>query len=179
VQPPIVSEALSVLGDHTWMAELNANVEVDRRKSERAEVDEVAFISVAGSSTRCHVVNISSDGAAVDVPDAAFIPDRFQLMTERNRVVRNCKVAWIRESRIGVEFELFSKDAVPMAHRDRQFLQYLRGGEWRRATTLPDSAKLISKLLMNGWIERTGSGHELAYRITQKGLAAKIAPVRL
>jgi hypothetical protein len=66
-----------------------------------------------------------------------------------------------------------------MAHRDRQFLQYLRGGEWRRATNLPDSAKLISKLLMNGWIERTGSGQELAYRITPKGLAAKIVPVKL
>lgn len=161
------------------MAELNAKLEFDRRKSERAEVDEVAFISVAGSSTRCQIVNISSDGAAVDVPDAAYIPNRFRLMTERDRVVRNCKIAWIRENRIGVEFEPSSEDAVPMAHRDRQFLQYLRGGEWRRATNLPDSAKLISKLLMNGWIEHTGSGHELAYRITPKGLAAKIAPVKL
>jgi hypothetical protein len=161
------------------MAEPNTKLESDRRKSQRAEVDEVAFISVAGSSTRCQIVNISNDGAALDVPEAVYIPARFRLMTERDRVVRNCRIAWISENRIGVEFEAPFEDVVPMAHRDRQFLQYLRGGEWRRATNLPDSAKLISKLLTNGWIERTGSGYELAYRITPKGLAAKIAPVKL
>ena len=179
VLPPIVSETLNVMGDHLWMAESDAKLEFDRRKSERAETNEVAFISVAGSSTRCQIVNISSDGAAVDVPDAAYIPSRFRLMTEHDRVVRNCRIAWISENRIGVEFEASFEDAVPMTHRDRQFLQYLRGGEWRRATNLPDSSKLISKLLINGWIESTGSGHELAYRMTPQGFAAKITPVRL
>ena len=90
------------MGDHLWMAESDAKLEFDRRKSERAETNEVAFISVAGSSTRCQIVNVSSDGAAVDVPDAAYIPSRFRLMTERDRVVRNCRIAWISENRIGV-----------------------------------------------------------------------------
>jgi hypothetical protein len=179
VFPPIVSKTLNVLGDHPDMAELDTKLEFDRRKSKRAEADEVAFVSVAGSSTRCQIVNISSDGAAIDVPDASYIPNRFRLMTARDRVVRNCRIAWIRENRIGVEFEASFEDAVPMTHRDRQFLQYLRGGDWRRATNLPDSQKLISKLLMNGWIESIGNGHEFAYRITPKGLAAKMAPVKL
>lgn len=177
--PPIVSETLNVLGDHPKMAELVTKLEFDRRKSERAEVDEIGFISVAGSSTRCQIVNISSDGAAVDVPDASYIPDRFRLMTERDRVIRNCRIAWISGNRIGVEFQASFEDAIPMTHRDRQFLQYLRGGDWRRATNLPDSSKLISKLILNGWIERSGSGHELAYRITPKGLAAKTTPVKI
>ena len=87
------------------MIRANAIMEFDRRKSERTEADEVAFISVGGSSTRCRVVNISSDGAAIDVPDAHHIPNRFRLMTECDRVVRQCRVAWIRENRIGVQFE--------------------------------------------------------------------------
>jgi Ca2+-binding RTX toxin-like protein len=175
-----VSETLSVFGDHTLMVEADAIAEIEeRRKSTRAEVDEVAFISVAGSSTRCRIVNVSGDGAAVDVPDAAYIPNRFRLMTERDRLVRNCRIAWIKENRIGVEFERAPEEQPPITHRERQFLQYLRDGGWRRAGSLPDSAKLISKLLWNGWIERRGSGNDAAYRITPKGLDAKIAPVKL
>jgi PilZ domain len=174
-----VSETLSLFGDHTRMVEADAIAEIEeRRKSTRAGVDEVAFISVAGSSTRCRIVNVSSDGAAVDVPDAAYIPNRFRLMTERDRLVRNCRIAWIKENRIGVEFER-TPEQHPITHRERQFLQYLRDGGWRRAGNLPDSAKLISKLLWNGWIERSGSGSDVAYRITPKGLDAKTAPVKL
>jgi hypothetical protein len=79
----LVSETLSVFGNHTLMVEADAIAEIEeRRKSTRAEVDEVAFISVTGSSTRCRIVNVSSAGAAVDVPDAAYIPNRFRLMTD-------------------------------------------------------------------------------------------------
>ena len=107
------------------MAEANVAIEIDRRKSERAKIDEVAFISVDGSSTRCRVVNVSRDGAAIDVPDSHYIPNRFRLMIERDRLVRNCRVAWIRENRIGVEFELVSAEAADsVAHRDRELLQY-------------------------------------------------------
>jgi hypothetical protein len=40
----------------------------ERRRHPRAEIDEVAFISVGGSSTSCRVRNISIDGAAIEVP---------------------------------------------------------------------------------------------------------------
>ena len=76
----------------------------DRRKSDRVEVDVVAFISVAGSSTRCRVVNLSDAGAAIDVPDAAHIPNSFQLMMESDRSVLDCRIAWIKRNRIGVQF---------------------------------------------------------------------------
>ena len=151
----------------------------DRRRSEREEVDLVAFISVDGSSTRCRVVNLSNEGAAVEVPNAAYIPTRFQLMTETDRAVRNCRIAWIRQNRIGVEFEPTVVKQSAITHRERQFLEYLRDRERRRAVYLPGSAKLISKLLGNGWIERSGTDNEIAYRITPKGLAAKVAPVKI
>ena len=151
----------------------------ERRKSQRADVDELAYISSSGSSTRCRISNMSEDGAALDVPDASYIPNSFHLMTERDRIIRICRIVWIKQNRIGVEFERAVKDQPPMTHRDRQFMQHLRDGEWRRATYLPDSPKAISKLLGNGWIECTGTGREVAYRITPNGLAAKITPVKI
>jgi DNA-binding transcriptional regulator PaaX len=41
-----------------------------------------------------------------------------------------------------------------------------------KASTAPAGAKLIENLLAKGWIERRGTGNELSYRITDKGLAA-------
>jgi hypothetical protein len=51
------------------------------------------------------VLNISAEGAAIDVANAAYIPDRFRLMTVNDRVVRNCRVVWIQRNRIGIVFE--------------------------------------------------------------------------
>ena len=84
---------------------LPANPPEERRRAPRADVDEPAYIASQGASTRCRLVNISADGAAIEVPDPAFIPARFQLMTERDRVVRACRVVWTRQNRIGVIFE--------------------------------------------------------------------------
>ena len=77
----------------------------DRRKHQRVEVNEPAYICGDGSSTRCRVMNISSEGAAVDVPNPSFLPERFKLMTEKNRVVRNCRVVWITKNSVGLAFE--------------------------------------------------------------------------
>ncbi|HYW62783.1 MAG TPA: PilZ domain-containing protein [Bradyrhizobium sp.] len=77
----------------------------ERRRGPRADVDEPAYISCHGASTRCRVVNVSAEGAAIEVPDPVFVPDRFQLMTERDRVVRDCRMVWTRQNRIGVIFE--------------------------------------------------------------------------
>jgi hypothetical protein len=77
----------------------------DRRKSTRAEVEETAYISSGGASTRCQIINVSDDGAAIIVPDPSNIPSRFQLMTEKDRVIRNCALIWIMDNRIGIMFE--------------------------------------------------------------------------
>jgi hypothetical protein len=64
-------------------------------------------------------------------------------------------------------------------HRDRQLMQQLRGAGWVRATALPPSPRTIEGLLGKGWIEQRGVQNETCYRITQKGLAAKTAQVRI
>ena len=77
----------------------------ERRRQPRTDVDEPAYISSHGASTRCRVVNISAEGAAIEVPDPLFVPTRFQLMTESDRVVRDCRIVWTKQNRIGVVFE--------------------------------------------------------------------------
>jgi predicted transcriptional regulator len=52
-------------------------------------------------------------------------------------------------------------------------MQRLRGSGWVKALTLPGAPKIIQRLLSRGWIESQGSGRELAYRITEMGLAVK------
>ena len=64
-----------------------------------------------------------------------------------------------------------------VSHRERQFMQYLRSGGWAKAANLPPGRKLIESLLNKGWIEQRGTEKELTFRITDKGLDAKKAPV--
>jgi hypothetical protein len=63
-------------------------------------------------------------------------------------------------------------------HRQRQFMQHLRGGAWVKASVAPAGPKIIEALLQKGWIEQSGSGNELSYRITESGLAAKKMLIR-
>src|ERR1700694_5347790 len=42
------------------------------------------------------------------------------------------------------------------AHRERQFMQHLRGGGWVKASAAPAGELLIINLLAKGWIERRG-----------------------
>jgi hypothetical protein len=68
-------------------------------------------------------------------------------------------------------------DLVPN-HRERQFMQYLRGAGWVKLSALPDAPGLIKKLLAKGWIEQRTDESRVCYRLTEVGLAAKITPSR-
>jgi hypothetical protein len=68
---------------------------------------------------------------------------------------------------------------MDVTSRERQFMQHLRAGGWVKASAAPAGAKLIERLLGKGWIERRGTGNDTYYRITDKGLAAKMAPVTI
>jgi hypothetical protein len=49
-------------------------------------------------------MNISDDGAALEVNNPSFVvPSRFQMMTESDRQIRDCRIVWIKLNRIGVE----------------------------------------------------------------------------
>lgn len=166
----------------------------ERRRSPRESVQQAAYISYMGSSTRCTIANLSAEGAAIEVPDASHVPIRFQLMTEADRVVRNCCVVWIKRNTLGIQFESVHQSTAPQSrshdqhpvsraevptHPQRQFMQYLRAGAWVRAIDLPDRRKVVARLVKNGWIECDGDGRNTYYRITRSGLAAKTAPVQI
>lgn len=77
----------------------------ERRRFPRTEVNEPAFVSVAGSVMRCTLLNISAEGCAIEVSEPAFVPQRFRLvMASDPSIVRECQVAWIQQNRIGVTF---------------------------------------------------------------------------
>jgi hypothetical protein len=61
---------------------------------------------------------------------------------------------------------------------ERQLMQELRGAGWVKATALTPFPRTIEGLLSKGWIERRSGGNDTCYRLTEEGLAAKIAPLR-
>lgn len=76
----------------------------EKRKHPRTEINEPAFVSSGGSVMRCMVRNISAEGAAIDVDNPAFVPSSFRLVMANDSSVRECRIAWIQQKRIGVTF---------------------------------------------------------------------------
>jgi hypothetical protein len=77
---------------------------MERRRHPRTELNEPAYVSSGGSVMGCVVRNVSTEGAAIDVDNAAFVPARFHLVMASDRSVRDCQVVWIQDNRIGVTF---------------------------------------------------------------------------
>ena len=76
----------------------------EKRKHLRIEIEEAAYVSSGGSVMSCVVRNISPAGAAIDVENPAFVPQRFRLVIARDSSVRDCRVIWIQKNRIGLAF---------------------------------------------------------------------------
>jgi hypothetical protein len=58
-------------------------------------------------------------------------------------------------------------------------MQRLRGRGWVKAAQLPENPGTLQRLLEKRWVESQRTGRDVAYRITEEGLVAKKAPVRL
>jgi hypothetical protein len=84
----------------------------EKRKYQRTEIDEPAYVSAEGSVMSCIVRNISPEGAAIDVENPAFVPSRFRLVMANDSSVRECRIAWIQQKRIGVTFVAAPQDHV-------------------------------------------------------------------
>ena len=56
-------------------------------------------------------------------------------------------------------------------------MQRLRGRGWVKAVELPVTPMIITRLLERRWIESEGTGKDLAFKLTEEGLAAKKAPI--
>ncbi len=77
----------------------------EKRRHPRTEVNEPGYVSSGGSVMHCVIVNISPEGAAIDVENPAFVPRRFRLvMANDASVVYECRVIWTQKTRIGVGF---------------------------------------------------------------------------
>ena len=76
----------------------------EKRKHPRTEINEPAYVSAGGSVMSCVVRNISLEGAAIDIENPAFVPARFRLVMANDSSVYECRIAWIREKRIGLAF---------------------------------------------------------------------------
>ena len=84
----------------------------EKRKHPRTEINEPAYVSAGGSVMSCMVRNISVEGAAIDVENPAFVPPHFRLVMAKGSSVRECRIAWIKQNRIGVTFA-----KAPQGHR--------------------------------------------------------------
>ena len=76
----------------------------EKRKHPRVEIEEPAYVSSGGSVMSCVVRNISLEGAAIDIENPAFVPQRFRLVMAKDSSVRECRIAWIQKNRIGLTF---------------------------------------------------------------------------
>jgi hypothetical protein len=89
-----------------WATE--AELMEERRRQPRTEINEPAYVSSGGFVMGCMVRNISAEGAAIDVENPAFVPQRFRLVMASDSAsdssVRECRVAWIQKNRIGLTF---------------------------------------------------------------------------
>jgi hypothetical protein len=76
----------------------------EKRRHSRVEINEPAYVSSGGSVMSCVVRNISPEGAAIDIENPAFVPQRFRLVVARDSSVHECRIAWIQQKRIGITF---------------------------------------------------------------------------
>ena len=84
----------------------------EKRKHQRTEINEPAYVSAGGSVMRCVVRNISQEGAAIDVDNPAFVPARFRLVMASDSSIHECRIVWIQQKRIGVTFITTPKDTA-------------------------------------------------------------------
>ena len=82
----------------------------EKRKYQRTEINEPAYVSSAGSVMSCMVRNISPEGAAIDVENPAFVPPHFRLVIASDSSIHECRIVWIQQKRIGVTFDAAPQD---------------------------------------------------------------------
>ena len=76
-----------------------------RHRAERTPTLAPAQITRAGRDIDCVVRDISATGARLRVPDAAAVPEQFELLLKQTGEYRPAFVRWRRKGEIGVSFE--------------------------------------------------------------------------
>jgi len=79
----------------------------DKRRALRSRVLRGGVISFRqlGTTIDCTMRNLSETGACLMVTSPVGIPSEFELVSDRDKVPRHCRVVWRAADRIGVAFE--------------------------------------------------------------------------
>jgi PilZ domain len=79
---------------------------MERRRRPRGRTLKSAHIlfNDRRSAIDCTVRNLSPSGACLAVESALGIPDRFDVLFDADKSVRQCRLVWHREKQLGVEF---------------------------------------------------------------------------
>jgi len=78
---------------------------VETRVAPRHRVSKAGTIEFVGGPINCVVRNLSTTGAAIEVPGQAGIPERFILVMPDDGLRLPCHIVWRTEYRIGVAFD--------------------------------------------------------------------------
>ena len=77
----------------------------EKRIARRNRVLKAGTVEFGGGAIDCTVRNVSETGAAIEVVSPLYIPDRFTLVVQTEKLKRHCRVVWRKEKRIGVTFD--------------------------------------------------------------------------
>jgi hypothetical protein len=77
----------------------------EKRITRRHRVLKSGTISFGSGAIDCTIRNLSETGAAIEVVTPLFIPDRFTLVVQTEKLKRPCHIVWRKEKRIGVAFD--------------------------------------------------------------------------
>ena len=78
---------------------------MERRGDQRRRVFKKGSIEFGSSAIDCSIRNLSDRGAMLEVESPLGIPREFTLVVPADGTRRTCRVAWVKEKRLGVEFE--------------------------------------------------------------------------
>jgi PilZ domain len=78
---------------------------VETRRAPRYRVLKAATIDFGGGAIDCTVRNLSTTGAAIEVPNQIGIPENFTLVVPDDGLHLPCHVVWRNGYRIGVTFD--------------------------------------------------------------------------
>ena len=76
----------------------------ETRRAPRRRILKAGSITFGGGVIDCVVRNLSTTGAALEVPSPVGIPDQFALIVAADKSQYRCAVVWRKERRIGVAF---------------------------------------------------------------------------
>lgn len=77
----------------------------ERRSETRRRVFKGGVITFGSAGVDCTVRNMSNNGAAVDIANAAVIPRTFRLAIKTDDFMARCRVVWNIGQRYGIAFD--------------------------------------------------------------------------